>query len=286
MSESVTIFKDLERLVKISAAKYNTEFICQDIRLSDEFRFAFTSCLTKGGGIINYLDYTAVVTTSKNRQIYVPNQWFVIASYAVELCLELKRYQSFFFKVSDALSKDYEDFAKMLRGYNEESELKEQFITTAKNIISDDFDCNESEAIPSAYQLWRFCTDYLWWGGQKTIDRGDFMNSTILSLLNLVAASQGFVADIVYYYINDSVLCELVNNPADFTIGLELNQQQNSDDFVSSYNITNNEACRTLNDFDQINGNNESVDTPIITHDSSVHKIKISYTSLGKFNKK
>ena len=44
--------------------------------------------------------------------------------------------------------------------------------------------------------LERFMTDYTWWGGAKTIDRGDFYVSPILNYARLVNASQSFVADL------------------------------------------------------------------------------------------
>lgn len=279
------VLKDLGRLVSDCVAKYNTEFVWQDVRLSDEFRIAFSSCISKGGGLIRYLDYSAIVTTTKNRQIFAPNQWFVIASYAVDLCLELKRYQSLFFKVADSMSEDYEDLAKKLRGNNEGIESKDTFTLAALNVILDNFDCDETDGRESARLLWRFCTDYQWWGGQKTIDRGDFMNSTVLSLLNLVAASQGFVADIVYYYINDPALCELVRNPEDFTIDLELNQLIIPEGVPPGYETKTEDDGRELRDSGSIAYNNVQEDTTVTTQETSVHKIKISSSSLGKFNK-
>ena len=93
-------------------ARYNSEFIWQDVRLTDEFKLAFANCVSNSGGVIKYHECTAVVTTSKNKDIFVPNQWFVIASYVIELCEELKKYQSYYFKVADQLNEDYEDYAK------------------------------------------------------------------------------------------------------------------------------------------------------------------------------
>lgn len=286
MSNSDVVLKDLGRLVSICVSRYNAEFVWQDVKLSDEFRFAFSSCISKGGGTIRYLDYSAIVTTSKNRQIFAPNQWFVIASYALDLCLELKKYQSLYFKVADFLSEDYEDFAKKLRGYNETTSIKDRFVVAASNIIMDDCDCNEVDGKKASLQLWRFCTDYQWWGGQKTIDRGDFMNSTVLSLLNLVAASQGFVADIVYYYINDSVLCELVDNTEDFTIGLEVNQSVATEGLTAGYDTINEEKGQELHDDNQVTYGSKQEDDTTAVRETSVHRIIISSSSWGKFNKK
>ena len=66
--------------------------------------------------------------------------------------------------------------------------------------------------------MWRFVNDYSWWSGQKTIDRGDFYVSVILNMLNLVNASQGYVADIVNAYANDYELRKLVRSIDAFTV--------------------------------------------------------------------
>lgn len=49
---------------------------------------------------------------------------------------------------------------------------------------------------PSKKYLERFVTDYKWWAGAKTIDRGDFYVSPILSYARLVNASQSYIADL------------------------------------------------------------------------------------------
>lgn len=286
MIRSEMILMDLDRLVTNSIARYNSEFIWQDVRLTDEFKLAFASCVSNSGGIIKYHECTAVVTTSKNKDIFVPNQWFVIASYVIELCVELRKYQSYYFKVADQLDEDYEDYAKDLRGGTNVEIQKERFINAACGIISDLEGCSDVEAKSAASQLWRFCTDYKWWGGQKTIDRGDFMNSTILSILNLVAASQGYVADIVGCYLNDSYLRDLVANVYDFTVGLDLPSpdQQVAPVPVSGYTLQEEkkgELCEPSPQYGELKGEDD-----VVVSETSVHKIRISSTSFGKFNDK
>lgn len=286
MNGSEMILKDLDRLVTNSIARYNSEFIWQDVRLTDEFKLAFANCVSNSGGVIKYHECTAVVTTSKNKDIFVPNQWFVIASYVIELCEELKKYQSYYFKVADQLNEDYEDYAKSLRGCAEGDAHKDRFIHTAIEVISDIVECGDFETQSAAYKLWRFCTNYKWWGGQKTIDRGDFMHSTILSILNLVAASQGYVADIVGYYLNDSSLRDLVTNVYDFTVDLDLPASNLSvvTAVVSGYD-QRDEVTETLGEPSFMYGNQEN-GGEIIVSESTSHKIKISSASFGKFNDK
>ena len=279
MNGSEMILKDLDRLVTNSIARYNSEFIWQDVRLTDEFKLAFANCVATSGGVIKYHECTAVVTTSKNKDIFVPNQWFVIASYVIELCEELKKYQSYYFKVADQLNEDYEDYAKSLRGCAEGDLHKDRFISAANGVISDIVECDDLEAQSAAYKLWRFCTNYKWWGG-------DFMHSTILSILNLVAASQGYVADIVGYYLNDNSLRDLVTNVYEFTVDLDLPASNTSavTAGVSGYD-QRDEVTETLCEPSPMYGKQES-EEEIIVSDSTSHKIRISSASFGKFNDK
>ena len=73
----------------------------------------------------------------------------------------------------------------------------------------------------AANRLWRFTTDYSWWSGQKTIDRTDFHYSVVLNMLNLVNASQSYVADIVEAYSRDSNLKRITASLEGFTNNLE-----------------------------------------------------------------
>ena len=282
MSTRNYALKDLGTLVAVSVAKYNAEFIWQDVKLTDEFKNAFASALEHTSATVVFFDYSAVVTTSKNKQIFVPNQWFVIASYVIDLCQELKAYQSLYFKVADAMSKDYEDLAKELRGGTKSHIYKNQFIGKACEVISDEYDIQFSEVQLSSLNLWRFCTDYQWWAGQKTIDRGDFMNSTILSILNLVAASQGFVADLVSYYIEDESLLELLGSPDDFTENIQLNEYIAPSSHFQGFHQEAKDESTTFNDGPSIHYgstyDNETKPMP--------HRIVISRSSIDKFSKK
>jgi len=56
----------------------------------------------------------------------------------------------------------------------------------------------------------RFITDYTWWCGAKTIDRGDFYVSPILNSAKLVNASQSFVADLCAFLSNKEELVKAI----------------------------------------------------------------------------
>ena len=197
---------------------YMNEFVWQDIELTKEFKRIYEEYLQENKCDIEFFDSTAVITSSSAKYIFVPNQWFVISSYAVDVCEELLRYKEYFKKVSDRLYKKFDVYAKQLRDDTASSD-KEEFVSCAREMFSS-FCSDENMVEESASRLWRFVTDYSWWSGQKTIDRGDFFVSVVLNMLNLVNTSQGYVADIVYAYVNEPELRELVKDVAAFTVNM------------------------------------------------------------------
>ena len=108
------------------------------------------------------------------------------------------------------------------------------------------------------------------------------MNSTILSILNLVAASQGFVADIVLYYLGNDQLEELVKNPEDFTEDVEFNAYTPISSSVRGYVDCPVEEQKTLQD----SGNIQYSKDTEVEISGPPHRIIIPKISIDKFNKK
>lgn len=212
------ILKNLHSLIRNSALTYMNEFIWQDIELTNEFKAAYTEYLKRTRYDIEFLGSTAVITTPSSKYIYVPNQWFVIASYVVDVFEELQRYKEYFKKVSEKLSKRPDSYAKYLRDSATVSD-RAVFLNCARSVFSS-FCKDVNMTDEAATRLWRFVNDYAWWSGQKTIDRGDFYVSVILNTLNLVNVSQGYVAEIVSAYANDRILRRLVESTDGFTVNM------------------------------------------------------------------
>ena len=261
--ESIYILKDLGTLIRESTIHYNQDFIWQDVGLTNEFKEAYEEYLSRNRWEIEYFDSTAVITTPTMKNIFVPNQWFVIASYAVGVYSELHRYKKYFEKVSSMCKQKTDVFAKKLRDDTINVD-KTDFIENAKKLLL--CECQKKENVEkSVKRLWRFVTDYSWWSGQKTIDRGDFYVSVILNMLNLVNASQGYVGDIVNAYGSDAHLKELTKSLDTFTTNME----------GSTYDIllpaTSSDITYMLQEEKNIYGKEELS-----------HKIKISANSLKK----
>lgn len=151
---------------------------------------------------IIYNKYSAVIETRGSQNgtlnIYMPNQWFYVASYFTEFYNELIKYKKFALQVTSR------ERLKILNG----SSLRiEEQQAIQKIEISQE----------SKGYLVKFITDYSWWGGAKTIDRGDFYVSPILSYAKLVNASQSFVADLCAFLADKYDLVNAILNHEKFT---------------------------------------------------------------------
>jgi len=222
--------RSLSTLIKTASTRYSNEFVWQDVTLTDEFQRCYTAYLARSRYEIEFFTSTAVITTPQSRYIFVPNQWFVIASYVVDIYEELYKYKELVAAISDQRSKRLDEYAKQLRDATTAEEKK--LFSDAAHLVLIKKKFNEAIRQDTMKKLWRFVTDYSWWSGQKTIDRHDFHMSVILNMLNLVNVSQGYVADIVSAYANDKELRYLVRSTDGFTVNLALPEGYTPDEYI------------------------------------------------------
>ncbi|MGN1277131.1 MAG: hypothetical protein ACI4UK_09085 [Floccifex sp.] len=231
------ILKDLCVLIRKSTIHYNEACPQGDVSLSESFQEQYRRYLEKKNYSIDYYKYTSVITTSAGLYIFLSNQWFVVASYAVGIFSELMKYKYYAMKICDYMGEKPKKLIPRLRD-SVTIEERERFFEGCK-IVFDGYD-NESIELASR-RLWRFVTDYMWWSGSKTIDRGDFYYSVILNMLNLVNASQSYIGEIVSDFVN-SKMVDIVSDLSLFTEeydGATFNisdysdpKEDNSDDIV------------------------------------------------------
>lgn len=147
------------------------------------------------GNLMEYHKYSAVLQTKGNQKgvlnIFMPNQWFYIASYFTELYNELMKYKTY------ALSVTSKERLKNL----DKSQLNAAEKETLQKLDLDDM---------SKRYLESFMTDYGWWSGAKTIDRGDFYVSPILAFARLVNASQSYIADLCAFMADKPELVKAI----------------------------------------------------------------------------
>jgi len=227
--------RSLGALIRKASSRYSNEFVWQDVILTAEFQESYKLYLERAKYEIEFFESTAVITTPQSRYIFVPNQWFVIAAYVVDIYEELYRYKELFVEITRYRGKSLDVYSKTLRDSTTAGE-KKYFFEDAKQVLAKK---NFDEAIiqDTIEKLWRFATDYSWWSGQKTIDRHDFHISVILNMLNLVNVSQGYVADIVSAYANDTCLRHLVRTTDGFTVNLSLPEGYTHGDSIDEYRM-------------------------------------------------
>ena len=263
-------FIDLKKLIQEVEDTYNSEFCYKDIVLSDDFKRAYSAQMKAEGARITFAEYSALLITSKENKIFIPNQWFVIASYALPLYLALQAYKSTLQRAMDEEGLLLGQECKKLKN-TQDPALKERFHTIFTNYLSKAMPRDRANAI--ADKLLLFVTDYKSWHGQKTIDRNDFFYSPILNILNLVNASQSYVAQIVSYYSINEELRNEFSNSGKFNIARDETQKKGDKESLSDSAITSSVP--------RVN-NSEKCEKEEITEIKKVRRIKIPSTALNQ----
>ena len=185
--------RNLREMVSLASGRFN-QYDGDDFVLPQIFKDQVKEI---NSNTITYNRYSAVIETKGNQHgilnIFMPNQWFYIASYFTDFYNELQKYKKYALKVTT------KERLKVLNG----KELSELELNSIQKLNIDEGSKN---------RLIRFITDYSWWGGAKTIDRGDFYVSPILSNANLVNASQSFVAELCAFLADKHELVKAIIN--------------------------------------------------------------------------
>ena len=183
--------RNLQQIYSLAAGRFN-QYEGKDFVLPEVFKEQVKEI---NSNIITYNKYSAIIETRGNQNgvlnIFLPNQWFYIASYFTDFYNELQRYKK------EALKVISKERLKELNG----ASLTDLEIERVNRLS-----LNET----SKKYLIRFMTDYSWWSGAKTIDRGDFYVSPILNSARLVNASQTFVADLCAFLADKQELVQAI----------------------------------------------------------------------------
>ena len=185
------MLKNLNELAleaKEKRSKYNNS----EFRLSEEFKNEYIK-LNPDTKII-FKDYTAIVTSNKGLDTIIPNQWFIIASFFVDFYDEILMYKD------DVINKLGFDEAKI-----KEFKKNNSVDNVSFSIIQGKYTPQEVDFIV------KFLSDYDWWFGSKTIDRGDLHYSPILSLANVVNLNQSYIAAITSILSKNRNLIDLLS---------------------------------------------------------------------------
>lgn len=192
------VLRNLQQIYSSAAGRFN-QYDGKDFVLPQLFKDQVKEI---NSNHITYNKYSAVIETRGTQNgvlnIYMPNQWFYIASYFTDFYNELMKYKK------EALKVVSKERLKVLNGSN---------LTDGELSRLEQLDLDEA----SKQNLIRFITDYSWWCGAKTIDRGDFHVSPILSSARLVNASQSFVADLCAFLADKTELVKSIIDGEDIS---------------------------------------------------------------------
>lgn len=238
--DSKVILKDLHSVLMDAQRRFTEEYIIQEVKLNDNFKIAFRNYLSTKNCSAEFFEFTTVITNTYGQQIYIANQWFVIASYFVDFCSEMMSYQDLFEKICRRQgmgNKRMKEYATHLKSSASSSD-KNLFISVALDILYEDFADVDDNKDKIAEYLWRFASEYAWWSGSKTIDRHDFFVSALLNQMNVVNANSEYLAFITQAYASVLKLRLMVDDVEDFTIGLRIKKinattREERDNFVA-----------------------------------------------------
>lgn len=183
--------RNLQQIYSLAAGKFN-QYDGNDFVLPLTFKEQVTEI---NGNSVTYNNYSAIIQTKGYQRgflnIYLPNQWFYMASYFTDFYNELIRYKKYALKVTTKERLKVLDKGSL--SVEEENSLQS-------------LDLNDT----SKNNLRLFITNYNWWHGAKTIDRGDFYVSPILACACLVNASQSYVVDLCVFLADKQDLVRII----------------------------------------------------------------------------
>ena len=183
--------RNLQQIYSLAAGKFN-QYDGKDFVLPLTFKEQVTEI---NGNSVTYNNYSAIIQTKGYQRgflnIYLPNQWFYMASYFTDFYNELIRYKKYALKVTTKERLKVLDKGSL--SVEEENSLQS-------------LDLNDT----SKNNLRLFITNYNWWHGAKTIDRGDFYVSPILACACLVNASQSYVVDLCVFLADKQDLVRII----------------------------------------------------------------------------
>lgn len=179
----------------LAKATFTDVILPQDFKL--EYERFITNNKANGYSEVQWADYSTKIITSTGKSIFLPNYWFYIAFELAGYLEGLNKQKDLFKKIFNG--ENLQDIATKLRG--EISGVHEKKIKDYLKVNG--FSLQDYEYFSS------FISDYTSWGGGKTIDREDFYVSPLLKAGNLLAETQGAIAEIAKQFSEESALRNL-----------------------------------------------------------------------------
>jgi hypothetical protein len=178
----------------------------RDVKLPKDFIQGYSSYISEkqpnGYASIAIGEYSSTITTSTGRIIYLPNEWFYIAAQCSGLIEILDDYRRDFKEIFQN-EPSLQDVANKLKKCEKITEIPTDYST----LIGDFYNTNDARDLFN-----KFVSDYVSWGGGKTIDRQDYYVSPVMKVANLLAETQSGIAEIANQFKDNQHLAELLND--------------------------------------------------------------------------
>jgi len=177
--------EDLNQLAEASQKAF-LDYKKEEVVLTSDFKEKYTKYFfSKNGEKISFAKYTTLVETTGGLTITFPNQWFYIASYFIDYLIALKTYKSLY----HSIFKNETHSKEIIKKIKDTGNVDDTIVIKVKALLNNNDDVSK---------FIKFLSNYNWWHGSKTIDRGDYFVSPILSLAKVVNVTQSYIADLAY----------------------------------------------------------------------------------------
>ncbi len=169
--------------------------IYNEFSISDEFVAEFKTSLKDGEQFIRG-QHVSILKDERYSK-FIPHQWFKLAVECADFFIELNRYKEIFNTIYTS-SSERSDVAKDLR---DNPQNLDQHLDRIKSTLTNEGDVELFS---------KFLTDYSWFNGKKTIDRGDFWFTPILNLGGLLHTDGSTFGDVCIQFAQNSRLKDLL----------------------------------------------------------------------------
>jgi len=193
----------LYRDTREKVSKFNFGDYTLPARFKVEYDNAIATSRIASYSKVDWADYSALITTTTGKKIYLPNSWFYIAAELSDWMGVQESFKSVFDQIFSSLGQEKKkEAAKSLKDNAPDSP---RYLEMAKTYLSS----NGYDQL-SIDNFAEFLTNYSSWGGGKTIDRGDFAHSSVMDTADLLQVSQSAIADLAYQLSNEKSLRKLL----------------------------------------------------------------------------
>lgn len=180
--------------IKGSAEK----IIFSDVELNSNFKNEYEKYILEnkpnGYAKVEWSKFSTKITTTTGKLIYITNYWFYIAAELAGYLGGLESHKEMFQKIFEE-SERSEVAAALRKGVESEKHSKIKGYLTENGFSQEEIG-----------NFIKFVSDYHSWGGGKTIDRNDYYVSPLLKAGNLLAETQGAVAEIAKQFAQKEII--------------------------------------------------------------------------------